>query len=257
LSTLLSLAPFGFSRAEHVLVAWVGLRGAVPVVLATFPLIAQLQDARVIFQVTFVVVMVSLVLQGSTLAPLARKLKLEVPPTPEPELRVPLQLAAAGSHELLLFPLKGKRWQSPVDITDIHLPDPSRIVMYFRDGAMFERRRGLFVREGDLVAVLAHRDHARDVGQILGWDEPPERLTDRRFFGEFTVNGDAALRDVQAMYGVTIPGSDPATTLSDCFARASRGHPVVGDRLDLGSLLLVARAVDGDRVVKVGLKLGK
>jgi cell volume regulation protein A len=257
LSTVLSLLPFGFSRAEHVFMGWVGLRGAVPVVLAIFPLMAQLEDARTIFQITFVVVMVSLLLQGSTLAPIARKLKLEVPPTPEPELRVPLQLAAAANHELLLFPLKGKRWEKPVEITDIHLPAPSRIVMYFRNGDMFERRRGLFAQEGDLIAVFAHRDHAGDVGQILGWDEPPERLSDRRFFGEFTVNGSAALRDVQAMYGVEIRDFDPALTLSDCFARASRGHPVVGDRLDMGSLLLVVREVAGDQVLKVGLKLSR
>jgi cell volume regulation protein A len=257
LSTVISLLPFGFSRAEHVFMGWVGLRGAVPVVLAIFPLMAGLEHARMIFQITFIIVIFSMLVQGSTLAALARRLKLEVPPKPEPELRVPLKLAQAGNHELLLFPLKGKRWEKPVEITDIHLPAPSRIVMYFRDGNMFERRRGLFAQEGDLVAVLAHHDHASDVGQILGWDEPPERLTDRRFFGEFTVNGAAALRDVQAMYGVEVRGFDPALTLSDCFARASRGHPVVGDRLDLGSLLLVVRAVAGDRVVKVGLKMSR
>lgn len=257
LSTVLGLLPFGFSRREHVFMAWVGLRGAVPIVLAIFPLMAGVEDARMIFQITFIIVIFSLLVQGSTLAPLARRLKLEVPPRPEPELRVPLQLAAAGDHELLLFPLKGKRWRQPVEITDIHLPAPSRIVMYFRDGEMFERRRGLFAQEGDLIAVFSRHDHANDVGQILGWDEPPERLTDRRFFGEFTVNGAAALRDVQAMYGVEIRDFDPALTLSDCFARASRGHPVVGDRLDLGSLLLVAREVSGDQVVKVGLKLSR
>jgi cell volume regulation protein A len=235
----------------------VGLRGAVPVVLAIFPLMAGLEDARAIFQVTFVVVLVSLVLQGSTLAPLARWLKLEVPPKPEPSLRVDLEVPAAAGHELLLFPLKGKRWLTPVEITDIHLPDPSRVVMYFREGRMYERRRGLFVQEHDVLAVLAHHDHVADVCQILGWDEPPDRLTDRRFFGEFTVNGSAALGDVLQMYGVEVKQFDAGLTLADCFARASRGHPVVGDRLDLGTILLVVREVSGDKVLKVGLKLGK
>src|SRR5690606_32683218 len=100
-------------------------------------------------------------------------------------------------------------------------------------------------------------DHESDVGQILGWEEPPARLTDRRFFGEFTVNGSAQLRDVQAMYGVTVRDYDPDLTLSGCFARVSRGHPVVGDRLDLGGIMLVAREVAGDKVVKVGLKLSR
>jgi cell volume regulation protein A len=257
LSTVLSLLPFGFSRREHVYMAWVGLRGAVPVVLAIFPLMAGLEHAEVIFQVAFVVVLGSLVLQGSTLAPLARWLNLEVPPRPEPQLRVPLQVPAAGEHELLLFPLKGERWRKPVDIADIHLPDPSRVVMFFRDGEMFERRRGFRVQEGDVLAVLAHRRQAGDVGQILGWEEPPERLTDRRFFGDFTVTGAALLRDVQAIYGVTIPGYPQELSLSECFARACRGHPVVGDRLDMGSIMLVAREVVGDQVLKVGLRLSK
>lgn len=257
LSTLLSLLPFGFSRREHLYMAWVGLRGAVPVVLAIFPLMAGLEHSQVIFQVAFVVVLVSLVLQGSTLAPLARKLNLEVPPRPEPQLRVPLQVPAAGDHELLLFPLKGERWRKPRDISDIHLPDPSRVVMFFREGEMFERRRGFQVREGDVLAVLAHRKHASDVGQILGWEEPPERLTDRRFFGDFTVNGAALLRDVQGIYGVTIPGYSQELSLSECFARACRGHPVVGDRIDMGSIMLVAREVVGDQVLKVGLRLSK
>jgi len=256
-ATTLSLLPFGFSRREQIFMGWVGLRGAVPVVLAIFPLMAGIEEARIIFQVTFVVVLVSLVLQGSTIAPLARGLKLEVPPRSGPLLRVPLQLSAAGDHELLLFPLRGERWQQAVEITDIHLPDPSRIVMFFRDGQMCERRRGFKVKEGDVLAVLAHRDHASDVGKILGREEPPERLTDRRFFGDFTVNGTARLRDVQDMYDVTIEDYAPELTLSDCFVRAGRGHPVVGDRLDLGSIMLVARDVVGDQVIKVGLKLSK
>ncbi|MDR0780310.1 MAG: potassium/proton antiporter [Pseudomonadales bacterium] len=257
LATLCSLLPFGFVQRERVFMAWVGLRGAVPVVLAIFPLMAGVEAAPIIFHVTFVVVLVSMILQGSTLAPLARWLKLEVPPKPEPELRVPLQLPAAGEHELLLFPLKGKRWQEAREITDIYLPDPSRVVAFFRDGVLFERRRGLFVHEGDVVAVLAQERHVGDVGRILGWEEPPERLTDRRFFGDFTMNGNARLRDVQLLYGVNLGQLDPEQTLADCFSLASRGHPVVGDRLDLGTILLVAREVQGDHVVKAGLKLSK
>lgn len=256
-STVLGLLPFGFAVREHVYMAWVGLRGAVPVVLAVFPLMYGVEHAQTIFQVAFVVVLVSLLLQGSTLAPMARWLNLEVPPRPEPQLRVPLQVPAAGDHELLLFPLKGERWRKPVDISDIHLPDPSRVVMFFRDGEMFERRRGYQVQEGDVLAVFAHKRQESDVGQILGWEEPPERLTDRRFFGDFTISGTALLRDIQAVYGVTISKYPQDLSLSGCFAKATRGHPVQGDRIDLGSVMLVAREVVGDQVVKVGLRLSK
>ncbi|MDT8398290.1 MAG: potassium/proton antiporter [Pseudomonadales bacterium] len=257
LATLVSLSPFGFSRREHLFISWVGLRGAVPIVLALFPLMAGLPDAGTIFQITFVVVLVSLLLQGSTLAALARKLKLEIPGRPEPKLRIALDAPEAGSHELLLFPLKGERWKNAVEIIDLHLPAPSRIVMFFRNGQMFERRRGLYVQEHDVIAVFAHRDQAGDIGQILGWEEPPARLTDHRFFGEFTVNGQATIGDIQANYGIHGLRFEPALTLSQCFVQVFHGHPVIGDRLDLGSMLLVVRDVQGDRVTQVGLKLSR
>lgn len=257
LSTFISLLPFGFSAKEHFFISWVGLRGAVPIVLALFPLMAGLANAGMIFQVTFVVVLVSLLLQGSTLATLARKLKLEVPGRHDPKMRIPLEAAEAAEHELLMFPLKGTRWAARPDITDLHLPDPARIVACFRDGKLFERRRGFRVQENDMLVVLAHFNQAGDVGRILGWEEPPERLTDRRFFGEFTVRGDALLGDVQAMYSVKVDRFASHMTLSQCFAQAHRGHPVVGDRLDLGSILLVVREVAGDQVTKVGLKLSR
>lgn len=257
LSVLLSLLPFGFSFREQGFISWVGLRGAVPIVLALFPLMAGLEDAGMIFQITFVVVLVSLLLQGSTLAPMARWLDLEVPGRQEPSLHLALDLPGTGDHELMLFPLQGERWREEQPITGIHLPDPARIVMFFRKGEMYERRRGINVREHDVIAVLGPRRQAADIGTILGWQEPPERLTDHRFFGEFTIQGGALLGDVQNVYGVKVPNLDPGLSLAECFARTRHGHPVIGDRIDLGSILLVAREVEGDQVTKVGLKLSK
>ncbi|MGZ9074081.1 MAG: potassium/proton antiporter, partial [Rhodoplanes sp.] len=76
----LSLLPFKFSRNETTFVAWVGLRGAVSILLAILPIVAALPDGRLLFNVTFVVVMTSLLLQGWTIRPMARWLGLIVPP---------------------------------------------------------------------------------------------------------------------------------------------------------------------------------
>lgn len=255
LATLASLLPFGFSRNEHLFIGWVGLRGAVPIVLALFPLMAELPGAGIIFQIAFVVVLTSLILQGSTLAPLARKLKLEVPLKQDVEQRISLNLPAVGAHELLLVPLKGERWKKPIAITDLHLPESSQLAAIFREGVMIDPRPGVDVQENDIAAVFSHYDHTSDVGQVLGQSEPPDRLTDRRFFGEFVLQGDAAIIDIQALYGVTIDRFESSLSLSECFAKSQRGHPVVGDRLDMGAIMLVVKAVDGDKVTKVGLKL--
>ncbi|MAL97919.1 MAG: potassium/proton antiporter [Alteromonadaceae bacterium] len=257
LATVVSLLPFGFSRNEHLFIGWVGLRGAVPIVLALFPLIAELPDAGIVFQIAFVVVLTSLVLQGSTLAPFARLLKLEVPARREAQRRISLNHPAIGEHELLMVELKGERWKRPLPVIDLHLPAESRLAAIFRQGILIDPRPGVELQEEDVAAVFSHTDQTTDVGHLLGRHEPPERLTDRRFFGEFILQGDATLSDIEAVYGIKVERFDSALTLAECFARAQRGHPVVGDRLDLGAVMLVVNSIDGDQVTKVGLKLRK
>ncbi len=79
IAVLVCAAPFKFARNELAFLSWVGLKGAVPITLATFPMLANLQDAPVIFDVVFFVVLVSALVQGWTLPAVARYLKLEVP----------------------------------------------------------------------------------------------------------------------------------------------------------------------------------
>lgn len=256
-STFLSLLPFGFSAKEHVFIGWVGLRGAVPIVLALFPLIAGLEGSNLIFHIAFVVVLVSLLLQGSSLAWLARKLELEIPSEHSSQKRMELEHQQVGEHELLLISLTGSRWQGTTPIKQVHLPERTQFAAIFRDGVMMPPRAGVGLQEKDVVAVLAHKQQIADVGAILGRNDPPERLTDRRFFGEFVLHGDAKLADVQMVYGVSVDRFPPEFSLSDCFAKAHHGHPVIGDRLDLGGIMLVVKAVEGDRVTQVGMKIRK
>ena len=103
LAVWLSLLPFRFPRSETAFISWVGLRGAVPIVLALFPFMAGLEEARLYFNIAFFVVLVSLIVQGWTVAPLARRLGLELPPTADPVQRVELELAEDSGDELVAF----------------------------------------------------------------------------------------------------------------------------------------------------------
>ena len=87
LAVMIGLLPFRYARNEVAFVSWVGLRGAVPVVLAIFPVVMGVPDSRLLFDVAFSVVLLSLLVQGATIPAAARLLKVELPPSDEPHDR--------------------------------------------------------------------------------------------------------------------------------------------------------------------------
>lgn len=255
LTVLITLWPFGFNRRELGFISWVGLRGAVPIVLALFPIIADLPDAQLVFHAAFFIVLVSLIVQGTTMAPLARKLRLEVPAGEDPYRRLPLDAPAAGDHELMLFPLRGKGWDKPRALGQLRLPENTAVAGVFRDRKCLQPTKDLEVTAGDMLAMFATPAVLPDLGKALSGRQAPKHLAERAFFGDFVLNGDALLGDVEQVYGIEFDELPPELSLAECFAKRTKGHPVVGDTVILGPVTLVARATEADRVTKVGLKM--
>jgi cell volume regulation protein A len=254
-AVMMTLWPFGFNRRELGFISWVGLRGAVPIVLALFPVIADLPSAQLIFHIAFFVVLVSLIVQGTTMAPLARWLRLEVPAGEEPYRRLPLDVPAAGDHELMLFPLRGDPWEAPRPLGQLRLPDNTALAGVFRKRACLPPSPDLSVSTGDVIAIFATPAVVPELGRALSGRQTPKYLAERAFFGDFVLNGDALLGDVEQVYGIEFDELPPELSLAECFARRTKGHPVIGDKVTLGPVTLVARATESDRVTKVGLKM--
>ncbi len=254
-AVMMTLWPFGFNRRELGFISWVGLRGAVPIVLALFPVIADLPSAQLIFHIAFFIVLVSLIVQGTTMAPLARKLRLEIPAGEEPYRRLPLDVQAAGDHELMLFPLRGQPWEAPRPLGQLRLPDNTALAGVFRKRACLPPSPDMNVSTGDVIAIFATPGVVPELGRALSGRHTPTYLAERAFFGDFVLNGDALLGDVEQVYGIEFDELPPELSLAECFARRTKGHPVIGDKVVLGPVILVARATDADRVTKVGLKM--
>lgn len=255
IAVLATLWPFGFNRRELGFISWVGLRGAVPIVLALFPVMAGLPESTLVFHIAFFIVLVSLLVQGTTMAPLARRLRLEVPAGEDPYRRLPLDVAAAGDHELMLFPLRGEQWQDRRPLSQLRLPPNTAIAGVFRQRLCHQPTPELEVTSGDVIAIFAAPELLPELGKALSGRHIPRYLTERTFFGDFSLNGDALLGDVEQVYGIEFDELPPELSLAECFARRTKGHPVVGDQVVLGPVTLVARATEADRVTQVGLKV--
>jgi len=255
LTVMATLWPFGFNRRELGFISWVGLRGAVPIVLALFPIIAGLPDAQLVFHAAFFIVLVSLLVQGTTMAPLARWLKLEVPADNAPFRRFPLDAPAAGDHELMLFPLRGKNWELPRRLDQLKLPDNTAVAGVFRNRLCLQSQADLEVIQGDVIAVFSTPGVLPELNKSLSGAYTPSHLAERAFFGDFVLNGDALLGDVEQVYGIEFDELPPDLSLAECFAQRTKGRPVIGDLVALGPVTLVVRSMNGDTVAKVGLKM--
>ncbi|HEX8104397.1 MAG TPA: potassium/proton antiporter [Solirubrobacteraceae bacterium] len=173
-ATWLATLPLRFTHRERAILAWAGLRGAVPVVLATFPLIAGVPGSLVFFNIVFFAVVLSTLVQGTTFEPLATRLGVT---TSEPAL--PLPLSEAGTirrlgAEILEFPVGPEDAAAGARVRDLGLPRDAVVNVIVREGQAIPPRGSTRLLPGDAVHVLLRSDMARDVPALLDrWRHGP------------------------------------------------------------------------------------
>ncbi|HEX6006262.1 MAG TPA: potassium/proton antiporter [Burkholderiales bacterium] len=251
----LCLVPFRFPWREQLFIAWVGLRGAVPVILGTFPLLAGLENATAYFNITFIVVLMSLVLQGWTLAPLARLLRLEVPPKARPMQYIDLDIPGQFNHDLIGYQLEPESFAAGKSSEQLPLPKDAEIAAVIRGTRVVKLAESGAFQAGDYVYVLAIPEYVEALNRVFGVAHGPARLEEHRFFGDFVLDGEARVADVEAVYDLGLEFRDADDTLATFLAHRFRGSPVVGDRLRSHGIELVVRAVEKGVITRVGLKL--
>ncbi len=165
------LAPFGFSIREHALIAWVGLKGAVPIILATFPLMFGLPEGPLIFNVVFFVVLVSATLQGWTLPALATRLGLQEDAAPAPPAFLELLALRDVNAEIIDYSVSADSTLAGRTVEALHLPDGAIVALVSRDGSLIAPRGSTQLRAGDHLFVIARTSDRGAVNRVLGHDE--------------------------------------------------------------------------------------
>ncbi len=256
LAVFTCLAPFRFPWREQLFIAWVGLRGAVPIILGIFPLVAGLAGAEQFFNVAFFVVLLSLVVQGWTIAPVARLLRLELPPDAGQTERVELDVPQQADYEFVSYRIKADSPALYKPVHNLRLPNSARVLTLFRGGTPVHEEQGDILRPGDQIYLLSLPEDLPALDRMFFAPAGPAHLEEQRFFGEFTLDGDTRLGDLAAVYGFNLPPRvEPGQSLSDYLLPLFRGKAVVGDRVRLDHLQFTVREMEGNRIVKVGLKL--
>lgn len=246
----LCLTPFRFSAKEKWLVSWVGLRGAVSIFLAAIPTLSGVPHAELYFNVAFVVVLLSLLVQGWTLTWSARKLDLALPRTAAAVHRQEVDLPGQLALEMVGYRV---RPESAV-MNGAAIPPWAKPAFVVRREQVITPNQAGALQAHDYAYFLAPPERAQRLDQLFA---PHAELltTDEPFFGEFAFAGTTRLQDLETFYGLKVVGHDPLLTVAGLFAEKFENKPEVGDHLPLGGAVLVVREVQDDRVVRAGLQL--
>nr|WP_240529635.1 potassium/proton antiporter [Streptomyces mangrovisoli] len=179
LSVLLCLTPFRVPWQDQTLMSWAGLRGAVPIILATIPMVNGVDGSQRVFNIVFVLVVVYTLIQGPTLPWLARTLNLREGPETAADLGIEsAPLERLRGHLLSIAIPEGSRMHG-VEVDELRLPPGAAVTLVVREGRSFVPAPSTVLRHGDELLVVA-TDPVRDAaeqrlravaqgGKLAGW----------------------------------------------------------------------------------------
>ena len=251
-AVFLCLWPFKFQWNEKVFISWVGLRGAVGIFLASIPLLVGLPSAYVYFDVAFVVVLSSLLIQGWTVAVSAKRLDMSFVRSDPLPRRIELDLPGQLEREIVGYPVPAN---SPYLRRGL-IPNWARPTLVIRDEKILTPAEADPVRAGDYVYLLAPPEKAQALDRFFV-NMPPPSKPDPRLLGDFFVAGTATLGSLAEIYGLQIADDHREISLSEHFATELGRKVRTGDVVELGPIALLAHKVTNGRVATVGLRLAE
>ncbi len=248
------LAPFRFARGEIAFISWVGLRGAVPIFLATIPVVAGLPNAATYFNIAFVVVIASLVIQGWTIAPAARLLDLIVPAAPDSGDQVDLGNALRGDRDIMAYKVGTGSVAQRRPFAAINLPDRVRVLAVLRENAVLPRDALERLQGGDTMLVLAPPESTLAMDRLFAGDGG-KTAASLGSLGDFTFDAAAPAASIAGLYNLVLTPQELGLSIGQVLAGRLKRKPVVGNRVEIGAAQLVVAEMAEDEIAKVGLFL--
>ncbi|WP_102347252.1 potassium/proton antiporter [Bacillus sp. Marseille-P3661] len=166
-AVLISIPFFKYSLNEKIFISWAGLRGAVPIVLATFPMIAGVKHSQLIFNIVFFVVMTSALIQGSTIPWLVKKLELSGPAKPTSPHTLEIVSIGKANAEIVEFIVNEGHNLIGKELKHIPLPEKVLINAIIRSNKLVTPVGDTRINEGDILYILTDKKSKKELKQLL------------------------------------------------------------------------------------------
>lgn len=248
----LTLLPFRFGVREVAFLSWAGLKGAVPIILAIYPLLFGLPSGAQIFDIVFFAVLVSALAQGWSLPRLARALRLDLPSEPQAPVTLEITSLRDVDGDIIEYTVAATSRAAGRLVRDLALPEGAVVAMIVRDRAIIPPRGSTAILEGDHVFLVLHPDVRPFVDRTFGPDPASAGTLPT---AEFRMVAHTTVADLEEFYGIKVP-EPPACSLAALLTRRlGRSALTIGARTRVGDVELVVRQVSEAGVEVVGIHL--
>lgn len=252
LAVLITLTPFGFAAKELAFLSWAGLKGAVPIVLATYPLMAGVDGALRLFDIVFFIVILSALLQGWSLPWVATKLGVREPGVVTSPITLEISSLVDVDGDIVDYLADASCFAAERMVRDLALPDSAVIAMLVRDGAMIPPRGSTTIEPGDHVFIVLKPGVRPAVDRLFApKTSAPEPEPEAMIFG---LSPTTTVGELEEFYGVHLD-SVAERTLADVLAERLGEELAVGASMHAGELKLTVKEVVDGRVEGVELEV--
>jgi cell volume regulation protein A len=241
------LLPFRFSPREVLFISWVGLKGAVPITLATFPLLFNTPAASETFDAVFFVVVLSALVQGWSLPIVARWLGLEAAPDITPPVSLEISSLLHVDGDIVDYFISPPSLAAGRTVKQLALPAGVVIALVSRDDKIIPPQGSTRIQAGDHVIIILKPEVRLLVDRIFASSGASRSTLPAEV--EFPLRGTTTVAELNDMYGVEVSAT-PQQTLGDALRERLGGRASEGAVLTFGEIALRVRKISPNGAIE-------